>query len=628
MPSVRQGKPLGVAKRVVQPFHTIGKKGYHLETMATVQGNGQSPREELERVLSSDCFARSEGLSRLLRFLVERQLEGREVELKESIIGVEVYGRTPDYDPRRDSTVRSEMARLRARLNKYYSTEGSQDLLVIDLRKGSYVPGFRQPEPGPGLQSARPRRLRLAACLAGLVVAATALGVWRVAYKGAPIPIAVLPLLNLSRDPANDYLADGLTSEIISELSIIEGLSVRSQTSSFALKGKSPNVHEAGRQLAVDYIVEGSVVRSGQQLRIDTRLVRTRDDVPVWSERFERDGTDMLSIQDEISRGIVNSLRLKLARGRRRYETNAEAYDLYLRARALSVRMFPGNSGVIDLFEKAIAKDPSLAPAYAGLADAYAFRSLERPNGADHEEKLSKMRAAAEKAIQLDPLLAEAHSALGTAYARDGQWELAEQSLRRAIRIDPNLAIAYDNLTWFFLFPLGRLDEAIRQARNEVRLDPLSPMAHYLLAETLISAGRYDEAADQCEKLPAGFAFSGDCLGRARLGQGRTAEAFKALATADGWGYLAYAYEKTGRRAEVEKLLAEAPLAYPTRQGHFQYALVYAGMNDKDRTIDQLERASGIGPVRLGFTLTAPEFAFIRTDSRVKTLRKKVGLPE
>ena len=151
----------------------------------------------------------------------------------------------------------------------------------------------------------------------------------------APISIAVLPLENTSHDPANDYFADGLTDELIRNLSIIDGLAVRSRTSSFGLKDKPRNIHDAGRQLQADYILEGSVLRAGQRLRIDVQLVRVRDDFPMWSGRFDRELTDVFAIQDEIALGIVNNLRLKLGGGRRRYETSLEAYDLYLRARAL-----------------------------------------------------------------------------------------------------------------------------------------------------------------------------------------------------------------------------------------------------------------------------------------------------
>ena len=151
---------------------------------------------------------------------------------------------------------------------------------------------------------------------------------------------------------------------------------MRSQTSSFAFKGKPRNVREAGKQLEADYILEGSVLRAGQQLRINAQLVRVRDDFPLWSGKFDRELTDVFAIQDEISRGIVNSLRLKLGRGRRRYETSPEAYDLYLRARALQIqRGLSGYDQSIGLFEEAIAKDPSFAPAYAGLAAAHAARS-------------------------------------------------------------------------------------------------------------------------------------------------------------------------------------------------------------------------------------------------------------
>ena len=148
-----------------------------------------------------------------------------------------------------------------------------------------------------------------------------------------------------------------------------------------------------------------------------------------------------------------------------------------------------------------------------------------------------------------------------------------------------------------------------------------------MLAETLLSAGRYDEAAVECGRLPADFVFHGDCLGRAWFYQGKTAEAIPVLARADNWGYLAYVYAKVGRREEAEKLMAEAPKLYPHRRGHHQYGLAYAGFGDKDRTIGELEKWTGVGPVRFGFTLTAPEFAFLRGDPRVKALRAKVGLP-
>lgn len=252
------------------------------------------------------------------------------------------------------------------------------------------------------------------AALAGLAAAVAATGLWWALHKNAPIPIAVLPLVNLSQDPGNEYFADGLTGEIIRDLSIIDGLVVRSQTSSFALKGKARSVGEAGRQLEADFILEGSVARNGQQLRINAQLIRARDDVPIWSGKFDRELTDILAIQEEISRGIVNSLRLKLGRGRRRYETSTEAYDLYLRARALETRRLIPGDDAIDLFEKAVAKDSSFAPAYAGLADAYAWRTgagAAGTNDPNHADALEKMRAAAEKAIQVSFAAGSAHRA-------------------------------------------------------------------------------------------------------------------------------------------------------------------------------------------------------------------------
>lgn len=599
--------------------------------MVTAQNNPEAVREQLARVLSSDCFARSERVSKLLQFLVERRLEDREHELKESIIGVEVFGRRPDYNPKVDSTVRTEAARLRARLGRYYATEGNRDQMVIELPKGGYVPSFRHLEAIPGApKPARRRRLWLAAGLASFAAVGAAMGVWWILNRNAPIRIAVLPLVDTSQDTASDYLADGLTSEIINDLSIIEGLAVRSQTSSFSLKGKRPSAREAGSRLNADYILEGSILRAGQRLRINIQLVRARDDFPIWSARFEPELTDIVSVQDEISRGIVNSLRLKLGQGRRRYEANAEAYDLYLQARASATRLLPGDPEVIERFEKAIGKDPSFAPAYAGLAAAHAWRSSVGVAAPEQTDSINRMQAAAEKAIQLDPLLAEAHCALGAVYARNGEWRQAEQSFRRALEIGPNVSSTHEFFAWFVLWPLGRIAEALREMRTAERNDPLSPRAHRSLAVVLLSAGRFDEAANQCEQMPADAVYRNECLGRARLSQGRSGEAILILANSrvNNWGYLANAYARAGRRAEAERLMTEAPALYPDRRGPYQFALVFAGFGDKDRTLEQLERFAGVGPVRIGTNLNSPEFAFLRGDPRTKALRKKVGLPE
>jgi tetratricopeptide (TPR) repeat protein len=282
------------------------------------------------------------------------------------------------------------------------------------------------------------------------------------------------------------------------------------------------------------------------------------------------------------------------------------------------------------LLEQAIRKDPSIAPAYAGLAIAYAFRSFDSPKDPERAQELDKMRVAAERAIQLDPSLADAHSALGTAYARNGQWELAERSFRRALEIDPSLAITHIVFTRFVLWPLGRMGEAVREARAAAWNDPLSELARSELAEVLLAGGQYDEAAEYCAQLPTDATFVSEILARARLAQGRAADAIQVMASArtNNWGYLAYAYAKAGRREEAEKLAAVAPTRYPNRRGAFQYALVAAGLGDKDRTIEKLQQMADVGPVRMGFTLNSPEFAFVGSDLRVAALRKQVGLPQ
>jgi TolB-like protein len=591
--------------------------------MPLVEQQGQAVRRQLERVLESPGFARNERLSGFLRFVVEGHLDGKDHELKESVIAVEVFGRSPGFDSRLDPVVRTEAVRLRARLGDYYLKEGKADTLVIELPKGGYVPRFREVEeqhknPVPVAEGSPPRfstRLWFAVGLAGLALGLALVGWWWIQHRSTPFAIAVLPLENTSHDPANEYFSDGLTDELIRNLSIIDGLTVRSRTSSFSLKGKPRNIRDVGQQLQADYILEGSVLRAGQQLRIDVQLVRVRDDFPLWSARFDRELADVFAIQDEISLGIVNNLRLKLGNGRRRYETSVEAYDLYLHARAQPDQRDRGPAReAAGIYQQVIAKDPLFAPAYAGLASAYAASSAQGFQDG-HEDELTEMRAAAEKAIRVDPLLAEAHDALGMVYARDGQWAKSEESFRRAIALDAGNSQTYDDFSTWLLWPLGRIDEALRQMRLAEKADPLSSVIQQRLAVTLISAGRYEEAAAHC----AGAA---ECLGRARLGQGRIDEAVQILSTIKNPRYLGYAYGCAGRREEAEKLAtAVAPNA-------FSQAIIYAGLGDKDRTLEALDRVVQLGAVRIGRALNSPEFALLRGDPRVKALRKKVGLPE
>jgi TolB-like protein/Flp pilus assembly protein TadD len=596
---------------------------------------GETPRavveEHLERVLASRGFARNERMSRFLRFIAQEELNERGSELKESLIGVEVFGRKPGFDSKQDSTVRSEAARLRARLAEYYDDEGKGDRLIIELPKGGYIPRFRPNEPdlarADGGQSKRTQSSKKALA-AGLALAVACIGFWLWNRGTGPVSIAVLPLTNLSSDPANEYFVDGITDEIIRNFSILDGIAVRSQTSSFAFKGKPHNVHEIGRQLDVDYILEGSVLRAGPQLRINAQLIRVRDDFPLWSGRYDRPLTDVFAIQDELSRNIVNQLRLKLGRGRRRYETSVEAYDYYLRARSLANSGPAGRQASVVPFQQTIARDASFAPAYAGLASAYVARSgtgERRP----HDEEMAAMQAAAEKAIELDPLLAEAHAAMAMTYARLGQWQQAAQRFRRAIELDASSSTTRTDFATSLLLPLGRVDEAVREMRAAVRADPLSSAVHIYFGYVLLAAGRYDEAIQDCQHVSSDDPHKNECLGRARAHEGKFSDAIPLLAhSTNDWGFLAFAYGKAGRRAEAHKLMADAPALYPHNLGGFNYAMAFAGIGDKEQTLAQLERMANLGPVRLGRNLTYPEFALVRGDNRVKALRKKVGLPE
>ena len=590
--------------------------------------SSEAVRAQLEKILASEGFARNDRLSGFLRFAVEHELSGRGDQLKESIIGVEVFGREPGYDPRHDSVVRTEAAKLRARLVKYYET--AADSLVIELPKGAYKPVFRYPPsedvPKPAKRwrmppPVRPRTLWLAAIVGLLVVVFSNLAWWRF-HQSEPIPIAVLPLINLNQDPSNDYFADGLTSEIIRNLTIIEGLTVRSEASSFAFKGKAQKSRDVGNQLEADYLVEGSVLRSGQQLRINVELIRARDDFPIWSGRYDRELVDIFAIQDEISRGVVNNLRLKLGQGRRRYETSTEAYDLYLHGLALAVQFSGAPLRRIPVLEQAVEKDPSFAPAYAALAVAHL--TLSGQPGNDAPDEVAKMRAAAEKAVQLDPLSGESYDALGGAFAREAQWEQAEKSFRRSMDIQPSRLGSHGWFAMYYLLPLGRVEEAIRELRIAEKSESIF---RFFLSDALADAGRNDEAAEICSRLPPEFPGKTQCMPGSLVRQGKAIEVIETYGSRPDNPpgvkvALVCAYAKLGRRDEAEK----AANVFGINR-----TIALACLGDKDRALDTFESNTAIGPIRIGWFLLRADRenpGLLRGDPRWKALRKKVGLPE
>ena len=591
-------------------------------------------RAELAQVLASTGFARNARMLRFLTFLVDRHLEGRDGELKESLIAVEVFGRRPDYDPKQDSIVRTEAARLRARLAEHYADAGRHSSVIVEIPKGGYVPAFRfrqvpidDTAPSAATSHARSPGLLVAGLCVAIVLGGAAW--WSLHGQYTPISIAVLPLTNLGRDPSADPFADGLTSELVRNLSVIDGLAVRSRASALFFTERARDARDIGPRLGVDYLIDGSVLRAGEALRIDVQLVRARDGVPVWSGDFARPIGEIFAVEDEIALAIVNKLRLHLGRGRRRYETSVAAYADYLGARAIRFGANPSSYAErISGFERALGKDPTFAPAYAGLASAYAIRSVQFP--VDHPpDELTKVRAAAEKAIELDPLLTEAYEALAMADARAAHWRDAEREFRHAIETDPEDARTRAEFAMWFLAVLGRSGEAIEQARRAEIDDPLATDVQVASALSLMEAGKYKEAEAHCAKMPADVNLRSQCLGRAWLGQGRIAEGITTLRSAaeehfnpQTLGYLGYALARAGQREEAERMVGDA-------KGPNEEALIYAGLGDKARTIDALERMATRGPQRAGQYLYSPEVSsLLAGDPRLPGLRKKIGLLE
>ena len=332
------------------------------------------------------------------------------------------------------------------------------------------------------------------------------------------------------------------------------------------------------------------------------------------------------------NRSIVNQLRLRLGQGQRRYNTNLEAYDLYLKAQTLSQDqgLPEGRANLlagIHLFEQVIANDSAFAQAYAGLATTYGRLSVT-PRSFSPEEAYAKMRAAAERALQLDPLLADAYASIGLVYARDHNWQDSERSFRRSIELNASLSESRKDLAMSVLFPLGRLEEAVRELRKAVELDLLSAQVQDSLDHVLVSAGRYDEVIENCRRIL--FANPNDSTAeqlyaRALMQKGRLNEATAIFekqdrAGTDSPGFLGYAYAMAGRPAEAKKVAAKYP------EWPWVHVFVYAGLSDKDGVFQALGEMAAIHDPRVGAYLTYPELALLRGDPRLTEFRQSLSM--
>jgi TolB-like protein len=455
--------------------------------------------------------------------------------------------------------------------------------------------------------------------------------------------LAVLPFANLSADKADEYLSDGMTEELVNVLAKLPGLRVPGRSSSFAFKGanEADLLHKVGEQLKVGAVLEGSVRKAGNRLRITAQLINVSDGFQLWSETYDRDMTDILDIESDVARQVSAALELRLGitdtqRLAQRPTENLEAYSLYLQGRnAWNLRTGESLLRAVDLFTQATAKDPGFALAYAGLADCYAVLPNYDTSTATRETQ-AKARAAALKALELSPHLAAPLAALASLKEDyDWDWPGAEADYRRAIELDPTYSTARQ---WFAesLSVQGRHDEAVREARKAVELDPLSRVINTTLASVLGAAGRREESIRLLRKRLAAdpsFALAHLYLGRALVSEGNLTEAVTELETAErldpelALGYLGFCYAKTGRTEDAQRVLQR--LEQRQSQGadmSDQIALVHHALGNDAQTFEVLEKAAANHSWQLQFIATNPGWDDLRNAPRFQAILRKMNL--
>jgi serine/threonine protein kinase/Tfp pilus assembly protein PilF len=456
-----------------------------------------------------------------------------------------------------------------------------------------------------------------------------------------PTSMAVLPFLNLSLTQENEYFGDGLAEDLINALARIEDLHVASRTSAFSFKGKNQDTREIGRKLGVDCLVEGSVRKSGERLRITVRLVSVANGYELWSERYDVTIEDEFTVQDQITEAIVNNLKLQLKGGLtpvKRYTDNHDAYHLYLKGRFYWNKMTEdGYRKGFSYAEQAIAKDPGYALAYAGLADSYSVLGINAV--APAMVVFPKAKAAAMKALELDNSVAEAHMSLALAmFWHDWDWAGAEAEFLQSIELSPRFVDVYGTYAWFLTLT-GRPDEAVAVIRRGQDLDPLSLTINVFAAWMLAYANQLEAAIDEINKvleMDRNFVQAYLMLGETYVRLGKFREAIEANREAVrlGGGSLAecmlgYSYAVAGQREQactiLTQLIQRAEQAFV---GSLLIALVYAGLRETDSAIEWIEKAYRERDGYMVFLNRHPFYDSLRSDPRFQNILQRLNFPE
>ena len=453
--------------------------------------------------------------------------------------------------------------------------------------------------------------------------------------------IAVLPLENLSRDPEQEYFADGMTEELITNLSQIKALKVISRTLAMQYKGAKKPLPQIAKELNVDAVIEGSVLRAGDRVRITAQLIQASTDKHLWAESYDRDLRDVLTLQSEVARAITREIRTTVTPEERvrlasASAVNPEAYRLYLQGRyQFSKRTLPAFEKSIQLFHQVLEKDPDYALAYAGLAESYGIVPFY--GGALPKDAFPKAKAAALKALELDSSLAEAHAALGFVLLYwDWDWPATERELKHAIELKPSYVVGHH---WYaeYLSAMGRHDQAIAEIKRAQELDPLSPLMLVVGGEVCLYARRYDEVIEQCRKaleLDSSYALAHAWLASAyaekAMYEEATTEFEKAarLFGSDPWGGLALVYARTGKRDEALKILGR--MREQSNRGEFspvRTACLYLAVGEKQRALDWLEKAYEERDPYMAFLNVRPGLDPLRSDPRFQDLLRRMNFP-